>query len=165
MTETDYRAALNTAIEEYERLGEERRGIDDRLAQLTQTIGTLSRLLGLTPTVPLGLTDALRLIYRGAGIPLSPTQARDRLRAMGFDLSTYSNEMAAIHTVLKRLHDAGELRCAAQRGRAGAALRVVYTWRVPPTVMAIGADEARDIRGQGTFHTDPPASPRKGKQR
>ena len=29
-----------------------------------QTIGTLSKLLGLTPTVPLGLTDAIRL---GAG--------------------------------------------------------------------------------------------------
>ena len=100
MTVTEYRGALEKAIAEYEHLGEERRRIDDRLAQLTQTITTLSRLIGLEPTIPLGLTDACRLVYRNAGIPLSPTDVRERLRAIGFELSNYSNEMAAIHTVL-----------------------------------------------------------------
>ena len=32
------------------------------------------------------------------------------MKEIGIDLSVYSNEMAAIHTVIKRLHDAGELR-------------------------------------------------------
>ena len=82
MTAKEYRGALDQAIAEYERLGEERRRIDDRLAQLTQTIGTLSRLIGLEPTIPFGLTDACRLVYRNAGIPLSPTDVRERLRAM-----------------------------------------------------------------------------------
>ncbi len=54
MTDEDYRGALAAAIEEYEALGAKRREIDARLAQLAQTIGTLSRLIGLTPTVPLG---------------------------------------------------------------------------------------------------------------
>ena len=110
MSLTDYRAALDAAIKEYEGLGEQRRTIDDRLAQLAQTIGTLSRLLGLTPTVPLGLTDACRLALRGAGLPLTPLEVRDRLLSIGVDLSVYSNDLSAIHTVLKRLNDAGEIR-------------------------------------------------------
>ena len=60
MTSEDYRSALAAAIKEYETLGERRREIDNRLAQLAQTIGTLSRLLGLTPTVPMSITDAVR---------------------------------------------------------------------------------------------------------
>ena len=67
MTSEDYRSALATAIEEYEALGERRREIDGRLAQLAQTIGTLSTLLGLTPTVPMSITDAVRLAMR-AGV-------------------------------------------------------------------------------------------------
>ena len=59
MTATaDYRAALDAAIREYEDLGVRRRDIDARLSALAQTIGTLSRLMGFKPTVPLGLTDA-----------------------------------------------------------------------------------------------------------
>ena len=46
MTTADYRDALASAIKEYEDLGQQRRDIDDRLAQLAQTIGTLSRLIG-----------------------------------------------------------------------------------------------------------------------
>jgi hypothetical protein len=110
MSSTDYRVALDAAIKEYEGLGEQRRTIDDRLAQLAQTIGTLSKLLGLTPTVPLGLTDACRLTLRGAGLPLAPLEVRDRLLSMGFDLSAYTNDLSAIHTVLKRLNESGEIK-------------------------------------------------------
>jgi hypothetical protein len=110
MSSTDYRTALDAAIKEYESLGDERRAIDDRLAQLAQTIGTLSRLLGLTPTVPLGLTDACRLALRGAGLPLTPLEVRDRLLSIGVDLSGYANDLSAIHTVLKRLNESGEIK-------------------------------------------------------
>jgi hypothetical protein len=110
MTDNEYRRALDAAIREYEALGERRREIDDRLAQLAQTIGTLNRLLGLTPTIPLGLTDACRLALRGAGLPLTPLEVRARLLSMGSDLSAYTNELSAIHTTLKRLNEAGEIR-------------------------------------------------------
>ena len=109
MTDTDYRAALEAAAREYESLGAERRNIDKRLAELAQTIGTLSKLLGLTPTVPLGLTDAIRLVMR-AGVPMTPIEVRDRLHGIGFDLTKYANDLAAVHTILKRLNESGELR-------------------------------------------------------
>ena len=157
MTAKEYRGALDQAIAEYERLGEERRRIDDRLAQLTQTIGTLSRLIGLEPTIPFGLTDACRLVYRNAGIPLSPTEVRSRLRAIGFDLSSYSNEMAAIHTVLRRLNVSGELRAMAVPGKQ------IYAWRTPTAAYAISPALAEHIRESGTFHV--PSPPRRRSRR
>jgi hypothetical protein len=149
MTSEDYRSALSAAIREYEGLGAKRRDIDDRLAQLAQTIGMLSRLLGLTPTVPLGLTDACRLALR-SGVPMTPVEVRDRLLGIGFDLSIYSNDLSAIHTVLKRLNEAGEIRLVPRPSGKHA-----YLWQHPPKAIAIGPEIAQFLRGQGHAHTDP----------
>src|SRR4051812_9646629 len=92
----DYRSALESAIKEYEALGEQRREIDTRLAQLAQTISTLSRLLGLPSAPPMSITDAVRLALRG-GRPMTALEVRERLLAIGVDLSGYSNDLAVIH--------------------------------------------------------------------
>ena len=109
MTHAEYHRALEAASREYEKLGEERRRIDERLAQLAQTIGTLNRLCGFVPTVFWGLTDACRVVLKGTAHPMTPVEVRDRLGAIGFDLSKYTNPLAAIHTVLKRLGEAKEV--------------------------------------------------------
>jgi hypothetical protein len=141
VTNADYRAALEAAAKEYESLGEQRRKIDERLTQLAQTIGTLSRLIGLTPTVPLSITDAVRLAIR-AGVPMTPMEVRDRLLSIGVDLSSYSNELAVIHTVLKRLNEAGEIRIIPKPGGKNQ-----YLWAKPPKVSAIGPEIAEFLRG------------------
>ena len=141
MTSEDYRTALASAIKEYEALGEQRRDIDNRLAHLAQTIGTLSKLLGLTPTVPMSITDAVRLAMR-AGVPMTPVEVRERLRAIGVDLSSYSNDLAVIHTVLKRLNEGGELRLIPRANGRNA-----YLWAAPPRAMALGPEIAEYIRG------------------
>jgi hypothetical protein len=160
VTTEDYRRALETAIREYEALGQQRQDIDKRLAEVAQTISSLSRLCGLVPTVPLGLTDACRLIVRGAGLPVTPMEVRERLRAFGFDLSKYSNDLAAIHTILKRLNQAGELRFVA-RG----ADKPTYIWNRPPRAIALGPDIAAYIRESMHTHlpADDPAPPRRKK--
>jgi hypothetical protein len=140
MTHADYRRALDAAIHEYEELGARRQAIDTRLAELAQTISTLSKLLGLTPTVPLGLTDAIRLVMR-AGVPMSPTEVRDRLHAIGFDVSKYANDLAAVHTILKRLNASGELRFIPR-----AAGKHQYTWNRPVTPVQLGPDILRYMR-------------------
>ncbi len=137
MTHEDYRRALESATREYEDLGAKRQAIDKRLAELAQTIGTLSKLIGLTPTVPLGLTDAVRLIMRG-GVPMTPVEVRDRLHAIGFDVSKYANDLAAVHTILKRLNESGELRFVPQ-----APGHHQYTLNRPSTVVALGPDIVR----------------------
>jgi len=140
MTDQDYRRALDAAVREYEELGERRRQIDQRLAELGHTIGTLSKLLGLTPTVPMGLTDAVRLVMR-AGVPMTPIEVRDRLQAIGFDVSKYANDIAAVHTILKRLNDSGELRFVPR-----AVGKHQYTWNRPVTAVALGPDILRYMR-------------------
>ena len=142
MTTEDYRRALDAATAEYEALGQQRQQIDKRLSELAQTISTLSRLCGLTPTVPWGLTDACRVVLR-SGAPMSPMDVRDRLLGIGFDLSKYSSELAAIHTVLKRLNEAGELRFL-----VGGPKRGSYLWQKPATAAGLGPEIAEMLRGQ-----------------
>ena len=112
MSHVEYRAALDAAVREYERAVAERTALDDRIAQLRQTIATLTRLCGFTPTVPLGLTDACRLVLRNAGKPMTAVDVRERLTTIGFDHEKYANGLAAIHTVLKRLEESGEAALA-----------------------------------------------------
>jgi hypothetical protein len=109
MSPDAYRAALDEALREYERLTAERGTLDARIGQLQQTIGMLTRLCGLSPTVPMGLTDACRLVLRGARSPMTAIQVRERLEAIGiFDPSKYANPLAVIHTTLKRFEESGE---------------------------------------------------------
>ena len=131
-SDAEYRQALEAAAREYEELGKKKREIDDRLAQLSQTISTLNRLCGVTPTVFWGLTDACRLVLRNAGHPLTPTEVRDRLQSIGVDLSKYSSSLAAIHTVLKRLREADELRFIQLESG-----RFAYEWDRPPKSQAM----------------------------
>jgi hypothetical protein len=156
VTDQNYRRALDQAIEEYEALGQRRRDIDDRLAQLAQTMGTLAKLLGLTPTVPMGLTDACRLALRGAGLALTPLAVRDRLMAIGVDLSIYSNELAAIHTILKRLNDAGEIRVVTKGQGQSGARKYAYIWNYGIKSVAITKEQAESLRQTGVFHVQAP---------
>src|SRR5262245_60347529 len=164
MTTDDYRAALAAAVKEYEALGLQRRTIDDRLAQLAQTIGTLNKLLGYEATVPLGLTDAIRIVMR-AGVPMTPVDVRDRLKAIGFDVSKYANDIAAVHTILKRLNESGELRFIPR-----APGKHQYTLNRPHTVVALGPDimrfmrENRDEREAMAATDDEPPPPRRARR-
>jgi hypothetical protein len=162
MAHSDYRAALDAAVKEYEALGAQKREVDARLAQLAQTIGTLSRLVGIVPTVPLGLTDACRLVLR-AGVPMTPLEVRDRLLGIGVDLSIYTSELSAIHTVLKRLNEAGEIRIVPR-----ASGKHAYLWQAPPTAIAIGPEIAQHIRQHGLGAVLPggdPVGPRRRPRR
>jgi hypothetical protein len=150
----EYRKALDAACREYEELGRQRIVLDARLAQLAQSIGTLMKLLGFATIMPWGLTDACRVVLRNANIPMSPTEVRDRLAAIGFDLSKYSNELAAIHTVLRRLNDAGEIGFVAAPGKH------LYRWKAPPRVMAIGPEVAEYLRQAGETRPAKPSVPK-----
>ena len=137
MVTDEYRRALDAATREYEVLLAERTRIDARIGQLAQTIGSLMRLCHLQPTVSWGLTDACRSVLQAAGHPLTAIEVRDQLQAMGFDVARYANDLAAIHTVLKRLTDGGEAEFVARPHDKPA-----YRWRKPVRVIGLSRAEA-----------------------
>lgn len=157
MSHEDYRRALEAAVREYEALGEQRQQIDRRLAELAQTLSTLSRLCGIVPTVSVGLTDACRLVLRGAGLPMTPTEVRERLKSFGFDLARYTNDLAAVHTTLKRLNDAGELRFVARPGTGDK----TYVWDRPARAALLGPDIASVMREMDEKRKTPRTSRKK----
>ena len=59
----------------------------------------------------MGLTEAIRWVFRQPlMLPLTPTQVRDRMAEMGYDLEKYKHEMPPIHNTLKRMKEAGEIK-------------------------------------------------------
>jgi hypothetical protein len=127
MSQASYRAALDAALREYETLLQQKTDLDSRLAQVAESVGTLTRLCGYVPTVQYGLTDACKTSLRCAAAPMTPIEVRDRLRSTGFDITRYSNPLAAIHTVLRRLTEAGDVR----RIPASRSKGVAYEYKQP----------------------------------
>jgi hypothetical protein len=59
----------------------------------------------------MGLTEAIRWVFRQPlMLPLTPTQVRDHLAKMGYDLEKYAHVMPPIHNTLKRMKEAGEIK-------------------------------------------------------
>ena len=59
----------------------------------------------------MGLTEAIRWVFRQPLLlPLTPTQVRNRMAEMGYDLGKYKHVMPPIHNTLKRMKEAGEIR-------------------------------------------------------
>jgi hypothetical protein len=59
----------------------------------------------------MGLTEAIRWVFRQPLLlPLTPTQVRDRMAEIGYDLSKYKHVMPPIHNTLKRMKEAGEIK-------------------------------------------------------
>jgi hypothetical protein len=124
----EYLKAFEAATREMESLMQARADLDQRILHLRQTLVSLSHLCGLTPTVSWGMTDGVRFILRRSRRALTAIDVRDELANWGFDVSKYANDLSAIHTVLKRLNKAGEIRFVA-RDQGGHA----YEWNRPYT--------------------------------
>ena len=146
MSKDEYRRALDAAVREYEKLSAEHAALEGRLAQLQHSIAALTKLCGYEPTVPLGLTDACRLVLRTATQPMTALEVRDRLASIGVELGTHSNPLASIHTVLKRLHEAGELT---ERDQDEPSARTAYVFALPVQgVTGVGTPKRR-VTGEG----------------
>jgi len=82
---------------------------DTQIAALVQTMNAIAPLIGAETLKPpgeeAGMTDCIRAILTEAGAPLTASEIRGRLEAQGFDMKSYSNPLANIHTILRRLTD------------------------------------------------------------
>lgn len=111
MADEQVAAVLEKFRLEYDELTELRRRVDARLAQLHAAITAITAAENREPLKFDGsLSDACRMVLKGATKPMAPTEVRDGVVAIGFQLSSlsHSNTMASIHSVLKRFVDSGD---------------------------------------------------------
>lgn len=72
-----------------------------------------------------GISDACRVVLKAAEKALTPAEVRDRVQALG--LPQQANLLASVHTTLKRLRDAGEVKETGVPSQTGGTAQV-YTW-------------------------------------
>ena len=152
MSRDEYQKAFEAATREMEVALQQKAELEQRILHLRQTLLNLSHLLGYTPTVSWGLSDGIRYMLRKSKRPMTAVEIRDELAVWGFDMSKYANDLSAIHTTLKRLHKAGELRFAIRDGSHA------YEAMRPITPVVMTRSEFED---QGHMHFVPPAKKKK----
>jgi hypothetical protein len=111
VAESGFPDALVEAKEALERLLRERQQLDIRIAKMEQVVAALRSVAepGDADVAATGFTDGVRAVLRASSDrPLSPTEIREGMLAMGFELSRYQQPLASIHVVLKRLQRSGE---------------------------------------------------------
>src|SRR5271165_3068681 len=128
MENLEFRPVLEKAktelIASQKRLGEHLAGQEaeeKNIVRLREFIVTMSKLLGeeFVEEDTLGLTDAVRQAFKTHTTALQPTEVRDKLQQLGYDLTKYGNMMASIHTVLNRLLAKQEIVRCDVGGKAG----------------------------------------------
>lgn len=127
-----YDHALHQANQDLARLLVQREEIDRKAARLQAVIAELESLRAelmqkhldreidqvIKADLTMGITEASRLILKDKFFPMTASDLKKGLEARKFDLSRYSNALAVIHTVLKRLAKSGEVKVVPQeRGK------------------------------------------------
>jgi hypothetical protein len=135
MTDANYKAILEQAKADITRSREELAACRKREEELEQRVTRLKEIAVATAgmlgedyqdELELGLTDAIRQVFKTSKTPLSYVNVGLRLPKIGFDLTRYGSSASAtasIHTVISRLASKGEIKAAGDN--AGKAF---YTW-------------------------------------
>jgi hypothetical protein len=127
-----YDRAVSQAHQDLARLLVQREEIDRKVARLQTVIADLESLRAelmqkhldreidqvIKADLRMGITEASRLILKEKFFPMTASDLKKGLEAKKLDLSRYSNPLAVIHTVLKRLVKSGEVKVVPQdRGK------------------------------------------------
>jgi DNA-binding transcriptional ArsR family regulator len=119
-----YTSAKAELLELEGRKAELLRGVDELDRQsvaLRRTMNAIAPLIGeeIVPEPKLveesvGMTERVRHILARSRLPLLASEIRDRLEENGLSMSSYSNPMATVHTVLRRLTEAGQAKASVE---------------------------------------------------
>ncbi len=93
---------------------------------------------------PEGFTDAIRKVLRSSEEALTPAEVKENLPEIGFSLEGYSNPLASIHTILKRLAGTESVDQEMKDGKTA------YKWKVyeyPPAEPFNRLRTLRDLMG------------------
>jgi hypothetical protein len=112
----EFKVALEKARKELAEIEEQEKKIALRKTQLMYSVAALSLLCGEAPDIrAMKLAHAIRTMYVDAfrinpHRGLKPKDIRDQLRLVGYPLTEFKNELASIHTVIRRMVEAGEVQ-------------------------------------------------------
>ena len=135
MSPKTYKAALEMAKKELKALiaeqgevQERSKYIDERLADLRQSIAALSKLAGeeFDEEEALGLTDMIRRVMQESDRAVTTQEVERMLESRGFNTRRYENLQASIITVIKRLIQKSQVR---EDGTIGG--KIAYRWIGP----------------------------------
>jgi hypothetical protein len=125
MDTAEYKAMVKKIRAELESLEIRQEEIERQIARLKQALIGLTplaqedvRIPGIDMTLlsaeidAMSITDAARQILQASAKPLSPIELKQKLAEMGKDLSGQKNVMASVHSLLKRLTEAGQIESA-----------------------------------------------------
>jgi predicted membrane GTPase involved in stress response len=129
MTTANYRRALFEADQELARCLVQRQKIDHKVARLQAVIGQLQDLCAeldqknfqrrvervVKADLKIGITELARVILKEMSLPMTASDLKEKMEARKLDVSRYSNPLAVIHTVLKRLVQSGEVKVVPQK--------------------------------------------------
>ncbi len=153
----EIKSALEHAQKQLSGLLAERQRIDkqiicwkrvlDSLAVVSEDVRTsipadLELPAGVSEKPALGFTDAVRAIVEKSQVGLTPTEVREELIRIGFDLTKYKQQMVPVHNTLKRLEDQGEIYSVKTQPDT-----TVYR-RVDPVAKALALDRPPTSRGR-----------------
>jgi hypothetical protein len=117
---------METSVLQLSALVKARRNLNKEILRLQRLLyyGATHIPRGNVETRPLGVTDAIRTVFRYYPMWLSPVLIRDLLPTIGFDFSHYKHPLTSIHAILRRLVASGEVIQKTGEPRVGRA----YIW-------------------------------------
>jgi hypothetical protein len=124
----NYHRMLLEAKQDLARHLVERQKSDQKIARLQAVISDLQNLCAeldqkgfekrvdrvIKAGLTVGITESARVILRETFFPMTASELKKSIEARKHNLATYSNPLAVIHTVLKRLVQSGEVRVVPQ---------------------------------------------------
>lgn len=133
MNKENYKASIKAALEaadlELEGLLMQHAELEKQIAQLRQTVGGLTQIWkelspaysnvnSRLPVDEWGLTELVLEALKACNGPALPSEIRDALVRLNFNLSAYKNPLAAIHTTLDRLTQQGKVEETVTDGKS-----------------------------------------------
>jgi hypothetical protein len=112
----EFKVALDKAKNELAEVEAQEAKLALRKSQLMYSITALSLLCGEAPDIRgMKLAHAIRQLYSDSyrvnpNQGLKPKEVRNHLRLIGYPLIEFKNELASIHTAIRRMVQAGELK-------------------------------------------------------
>ncbi len=128
---TKYTNDLAEETTKLERLLAAREDLEVQIAKQKRRVAALYELADTNEDAPPpaglvdGLTDACRVVFMSFDKPLLPIEVRDKVQALG--IPPQSNLLASVHTTIRRMRQAGEIKEVFEPQAGGSAV-AAYKW-------------------------------------